>query len=228
MSATADQVPEETGSPPGPVPQGPSHSGPSPSGGPSAAGPSPTGHPEDSLVSEEVASEDDTVVEADVVENEDDLEVEEGEERPSDLDAMGVLEVLEQERDEYLDRLQRLQADFENYKKRMQRLQSETLDRAGEGLATKLLPVLDTIDLARQHGAGEGVDQIANALVDVLTKEGLERIDPVGQPFDPNEHESVSHEPADDASEPSVSGLMRAGYRWKGRLVRAAMVTVRG
>ena len=148
-----------------------------------------------------------------------------------DLEGLGALDVLaatEKERDEYLDRLQRLQADFENYKKRMQRLQSETLERAGEGLATKLLPVLDTIDLAKQHGAGEGVEQIANALLDVLTKEGLERIDPVGEPFDPNEHEAVSHEPADDEKEPTVANLMRAGYRWKGRLVRAAMVTVRG
>ena len=144
------------------------------------------------------------------------------------VDALDVLATTERERDEYLDRLQRLQADFENYKKRMQRQQADILERAGEDLASKLLPVLDTIDLARQHGAGEGVDQIATALVDVLTKEGLERIDPVGEPFDPNEHEAVSHEPADDASEPSVSGLMRAGYRWKGRLVRAAMVTVRG
>jgi molecular chaperone GrpE len=54
----------------------------------------------------------------------------------------------------------------------------------------------------------------------------------VGEPFDPNEHEAVSHEPAegdgDGGAEPVVSGLMRAGYRWKGRLVRAAMVTVRG
>ena len=149
----------------------------------------------------------------------------------SDLEQLGALDVLaatEKERDEYLDRLQRLQADFENYKKRMQRQQSEILERAGEDLASKLLPVLDTIDLAKQHGAGEGVEQIANALLDVLTKEGLERIDPVGEPFDPNEHEAVSHEPAEDTSEPSVSGLMRAGYRWKGRLVRAAMVTVRG
>ena len=215
MSSSADQVPEETGSPPGPVPQGPSHSGPSPS----AAGPSPTGHPEDSLVGDELASEDDTVEEPEEV----------GE--PADVDEASPLDVLattERERDEYLDRLQRLQADFENFKKRSQRLQAETQERAGEELATKLLPVLDTIDLAKQHGAGEGVEQIANALLDVLTKEGLERIDPVGQPFDPNEHEAVSHEPADDAGEPTVANLMRAGYRWKGRLVRAAMVTVRG
>ena len=135
---------------------------------------------------------------------------------------------LAQERDEYLDALRRLQADFENYKKRMQRQQAEAFERAGEDLAVKLLPVLDTIDLARQHGEGDAVAPLASALVDVLTKEGLERIDPVGQPFDPNEHEAVSHEEGDGGGEPVVSGLMRAGYRWKGRLVRAAMVTVKG
>jgi molecular chaperone GrpE len=145
-------------------------------------------------------------------------------------EAIDVLAATEKERDEYLDALRRLQADFENYKKRVQRQQAETLERAGEDLAGKLLPVLDTIDLARQHGAGEGVDQIANALFDVLAKEGLERIDAVGAPFDPNEHEAVQHEPGDggEADGPVVSGLMRAGYRWKGRLVRAAMVTVKG
>jgi molecular chaperone GrpE len=147
-----------------------------------------------------------------------------------DIDALDVLDATEKERDEYLDALRRLQADFENYKKRMQRQQAETLERAGEDLVSKLLPVLDTLDLAKQHGAGDGVEQIASALFDVLAKEGLERIDPVGAPFDPNEHEAVSHEPAGegDEGEPVVSGLMRAGYRWKGRLVRAAMVTVRG
>ncbi|HUP85705.1 MAG TPA: nucleotide exchange factor GrpE [Acidimicrobiales bacterium] len=150
----------------------------------------------------------------------------------ADIDALDVLDVLaatEKERDDYLDALRHLQADFENFKKRIQRQQSETLARAGEGLVTKLLPVLDTIDLAKQHGAGDGVEQIATALLDVLAKEGLERMDPVGQPFDPNEHEAVVHEPAGEGDEePVVVGLMRAGYRWKGRLVRAAMVTVRG
>lgn len=144
------------------------------------------------------------------------------------ISPLDVMEVLEKERDEYLDALRRLQADFENYKKRMQRQQTETAARAGEDLAAKLLPILDTVDLAKQHGAGEGVEQIAAALFDVLAREGLERIDPVGAAFDPNSHEAVSHEPGDEGAEPVVSGLMRAGYRWKGRLVRAAMVTVRG
>lgn len=140
------------------------------------------------------------------------------------------LATLAKERDDYLGALQRLQADFENYKKRMQRQQIESFDRAGEDLAVKLLPVLDTIDLARQHGEGDAVAPLATALLDALTKEGLERIDPVGEAFDPNEHEAVSHEAGngDGSDQPVVSGLMRAGYRWKGRLVRPAMVTVRG
>jgi molecular chaperone GrpE len=202
---------EAPGAAPGPDPQGPSHSGPSPFGGPSAAGPSPAGHPEQPLPDEgETAA---AAVEQDI----------------EALDALDVLAATEKERDEYLDSLRRLQADFENYKKRMQRQQADVHERAGEELATKLLPVLDTIDLAVQHGAGEGVEKIAAALLDVLTKEGLERIDPVGAAFDPNEHEAVAHEPGEgEGGEPVVSSLMRAGYRWKGRLVRAAMVTVRG
>ena len=136
---------------------------------------------------------------------------------------------LERERDEYLDALRRLQADFENYKKRMVRQQTEHLERAAEHLITKLLPVFDTVDLAVAHGGGEEVQQVWSTLFDTLAKEGLERIDPMGQPFDPNQHEAVMHEPADgDHAEPEVVDVMRAGYRWKGRLVRAAMVTVKG
>ena len=132
------------------------------------------------------------------------------------------------ERDEYLDALRRLQAEFENYKKRMVRQQTETLERASQGLVEKLLPVLDAVDLARSHGVGEDLELVASALLDVLGKEGLERIDPVGAPFDPTEHEAVQHEPGDGDGEPEVSGLMRAGWRWKGRVLRPAMVTVKG
>jgi molecular chaperone GrpE len=130
------------------------------------------------------------------------------------------------ERDEYLDTLRRLQADFDNYRKRALKQQTETLERAAESLVMKLLEVLDTVDLARSHGEGDAIEPVAAKLVDVLEKEGLERIDPVGKPFDPNEHEAVAHEPGD--GDPEVVGLMRAGYRWKGRVLRPAMVTVKG
>ena len=134
------------------------------------------------------------------------------------------------ERDEYLDALRRLQADFENYKKRMVKQQTEYLERAGEALVAKLLPVLDTADLAMSHGGGEEVKQIWTALLDVLEREGLERLDPTGGAFDPNLHDAVAHEPGDDGEpgEQAVSEVMRAGYRWKGRVLRPAMVKVRG
>src|SRR5205807_1780630 len=129
------------------------------------------------------------------------------------------------ERDDYLDALKRLQADFENYKKRILKQQTEHLERAAETLVEKLLPVLDTFDLAIAHG-GEGLDQVQGQLMAALEKEGLERIDPVGKPFDPNEHDAVAHEEGE--GEPVVSEVMRTGYRFKGKLVRPAMVKVKG
>jgi molecular chaperone GrpE len=131
------------------------------------------------------------------------------------------------ERDDYLDALRRLQADFENYKKRTQKQQTELLDRAALHLVERLLPVLDAFDLALAHGGGETVEQVGGVLLDTLVKEGLEGIDPKpGELFDPTVHEAVVHEPGD--TEPQVSELLRAGYRWKGRLLRAAMVKVKG
>ena len=62
----------------------------------------------------------------------------------------------------------------------------------------------------------------------VLGKEGLERIDPSGALFDPAEHDAVAHEPSDGDEPPTVSDVMRAGWKWKGRVVRPAMVKVRG
>jgi molecular chaperone GrpE len=132
------------------------------------------------------------------------------------------------ERDEYLDALRRVQADFENYKKRMIRQQTEHMERAAEHLVEKLLPVFDTSDLAVAHGGGEEVKQIWTALFDVLEREGLERIDPLNVAFDPTVHDAVAHEPGDGTGEPEVVEVMRAGYRWKGRVIRPAMVKVRG
>jgi molecular chaperone GrpE len=129
------------------------------------------------------------------------------------------------------ERLLRLQAEFDNYRKRMERQRSDIVDQAATALVRKLLPVLDTIDLALAHGAGDDVKQVSGALFDVLSREGLERIVPDGEAFNPEHHDAVAHEPAegDDAPErPEVSEVMRAGYSWKGRVLRPAMVKVRG
>ncbi|MGH9155335.1 MAG: nucleotide exchange factor GrpE [Acidimicrobiales bacterium] len=136
------------------------------------------------------------------------------------------------ERDDYLDRLRRLQADFENYKKRVVKQQMEQRERAGEDLLTRLLPVLDNFDLGVAHGT-EGLGPVHRSMLDVLGNLGLERLDPAGQPFDPNEHDAVVHEAgSDDAgeggTEPEVVEVLRAGYRWKGRVLRPAMVKVKG
>ena len=97
-----------------------------------------------------------------------------------------------------------------------------------------MLPVFDTADLAVAHAAAggnedsglESVKQVWSALFDTLEKEGLERIDPVSEPFDPTAHEAVMHEPGEGPAH--VVDVMRAGYRWKGRVLRPAMVKVAG
>jgi molecular chaperone GrpE len=133
----------------------------------------------------------------------------------------------ERQRDEFRDALVRLQADFENYRKRIIKQQTEHLERAAESLVEKLLPVLDTAELAMAHGGGEDVKQITAALLGTLEREGLERIDPNGGAFDPTLHDAVVHEPG-EGHEQEVAEVLRVGYRWKGRVLRPAMVKVRG
>ena len=151
--------------------------------------------------------------------------VDEAEERvETDLDE---LERLAAERDDYVERLQRLQADFQNYRKRIIRQQTEHLERAAEDMVVKLLEVLDNFDLAMAHGGTEHLEPVYRSLMGVLESTGLERLDPLGQPFDPQEQEAVFHEPSEEGA-PQVTEVMRPGYRWKGRLLRPAMVKVKG
>jgi molecular chaperone GrpE len=147
---------------------------------------------------------------------------------PSDLGdpIADIVVTLTRERDDFREALIRLQADFENYKKRMVKQQTDHLERAAATLVEKLLPVLDTADLAVAHGSGEDVKQISAALFGSLEREGLERIDPLGAPFDPTVHDAVAHEPGEGGQE--VAEVLRAGYRWKGMVLRPAMVKVRG
>jgi len=138
------------------------------------------------------------------------------------------LERTTSERDDYLDSLRRNQADFENYRKRVAKQAGDDAVRAAESLVEKLLTVLDACDAAIQHGATE-VEPVFAALLGVLEKEGLGRLAPAGETFDPNLHEAVLHEPgglSDDGT--VVSEVLRTGYTWKGRVVRPAMVKVRG
>lgn len=155
-----------------------------------------------------------------------DAELEQEDLEISDLEAqlLDDMDRLQSERNDYLDQLLRTRADFDNYRKRIVKQQSEHELRAAEALVEKLLEPMDTLDLAVTHG--QGFQQARDMLANVLAKEGLERIDPVGKPFDPNEADAVAHEDGDGG--PVVAEVLRPGYRWKGRVIRPAMVKVRG
>lgn len=153
-----------------------------------------------------------------------DIEQEELELSEMEARLLDDMDRLQSERNDYLDQLLRTRADFDNYRKRIIKQQSDAQERAAELLVEKLLDVLDTFDMAVVHG--QGYEQVRDVLVTTLTKEGLERIDPVGEQFDPNEADAVAHEDGDGG--PVVAEVLRPGYRWKGRVLRPAMVKVRG
>lgn len=159
-----------------------------------------------------------------------------GQEAPVETSELSVeallddVERLTRERDEHLDRWRRTQADFENSRKRLQREAQEAASAAAGRLAEDLLPVLDACDAAIGHGE-TAVEPVFAALLQTLEKNGLERIDPLGDVFDPTRHEAVLHEPAGPDDDPALSvvtEVLRIGYAWKGRILRAAMVKVRG
>jgi molecular chaperone GrpE len=132
------------------------------------------------------------------------------------------------------DRHLRLAAEFDNYRKRSSRERAELVDRAQASFVAKLLDVLDDLDrLVASDPATplpalrEGLSAVDRKLWKELQDAGVERIDPVGSPFDPALHEAVSTVPAPDgASEHMVSATFQPGYRFKGALVRPARVQV--
>jgi molecular chaperone GrpE len=141
---------------------------------------------------------------------------------------------VEQELLELRDRHLRLAAEFDNYRKRVARERSELTDRAQATFIARLLEVLDDLDRLAAAGTerspeayNEAVDLIDRKLRKELEAAGVERVDPVGQPFDPEEQEAVSVIPAPDAAQASrVSATFQTGYRFKGALVRPARVQV--
>ncbi len=136
------------------------------------------------------------------------------------------VEALLDERDNYKDIALRLQADFENYRKRITAQHGDDVARATGKLAEALLPVLDACEAAFVQHPAE-VEPLFNLLLGELRKQGLEALNLHEQPFDPAVADAVLHEPG-DSGEPVVSEVLRTGYTWKGKVLRPAMVKVRG
>ncbi|KAA0233303.1 MAG: Protein GrpE [Acidimicrobiales bacterium] len=187
------------------------------------AGPGPEAHPEQQTVPPpDPAAEDPAGAFAEV-------SAADSADEPADEPAAAAgddITALRKERDEYLDALRRVQADFENYRKRVDKQRGEQIERAEERLVTELLPVLDACDAALAHDA-QAVEPIYNSLLSTLEKQGLTRVADVDTPFDPQVHEAVAHEEGDDDRH-VVTEIMRAGYLWHNRVLRPAMVKVRG
>jgi len=152
----------------------------------------------------------------------------------SKAELLGELVVAENKRDEYLDDLRRSHADFENYRRRILREGAAQRDAGKADIAAPLLEVLDDLDrtLAAADDSpdkdlAKGVALVASKVTTTLTRVGLERIEATGVPFDPNVHEAVQQQPADEPTdEPVVVQVLRPGYRLGQRTLRPAMVVV--
>lgn len=146
-----------------------------------------------------------------------------GEETPVD-----PLVAVTAERDGYLDTLQRIKAEFDNHRRRVSEQAVQQREQAAASLVEKLLPVLDACEAALAHDA-EAIRPIRDQLFEALSGQGLASATPTGEAFDPEQHEAVLHEEADEASNgPVVAEVLRTGYTWNGRVLRPAMVKVRG
>ena len=143
---------------------------------------------------------------------------------PTDASDEGVLEATLAERTADL---QRLQADYTNYRRRVERDREAVRELALVNILTNLLPVLDDIGRAREHGELEGgFKSVADALEAAVGKLGLERFGEPGEPFDPSVHEALTHAHSAEVTEPTAVQVFQPGYRIGARVVRPARVGV--
>jgi molecular chaperone GrpE len=131
----------------------------------------------------------------------------------------------------YLELARRTQADFENYRKRMARENAAAAERGAAKLAKELLPALDHLEIALKAAEGhqdviKGFALVRDDLLAALAKSGIQAFSPAGEPFDPNEHEAMAQQPADDAESGTVLEVYQQGFRINGQILRPARVIV--
>jgi len=123
--------------------------------------------------------------------------------------------------------LQRVHAEYANYRKRVDRERESTRDQVVGSTLAELLPILDDIGRAREHGDLDGAfKSVAEALEATVTRLGIERFGIAGEEFDPTIHQAISHQHSADVTGPTCVSVFQQGYRFKGRTLRPAIVAV--
>jgi molecular chaperone GrpE len=141
--------------------------------------------------------------------------------------ATAELDALQSQLDERTGDLQRITAEYSNYRRRVERDRQLVIDVAKAQLASQLLTVLDDIERANQHGDLSGAFKaVAEKLVAALQAQGLEPFGAIGEGFDPAVHEAVQHNTSPGVDKPTVTTVLRSGYRLGERVLRPAMVAV--
>ena len=152
-------------------------------------------------------------------------------------DVEDQIEAAKKEAADATERMLRLQADWENYRRRTAAERIAEKERAAEGLVTNLLPVIDDIERAIEHAGAtdeneqlkqfvDGVSAVHAKMLAVLAKEGVEPIDPAGEPFEPLSHQAVGRVEDKDAYDETVAQVYQKGYKMGDKVIRTAMVTV--
>ncbi len=137
------------------------------------------------------------------------------------------VDALQAQLDERTGDLQRITAEYSNYRRRVERDRQLVIDVAKAQVTSQLLTVLDDIERAQEHGDLSGAFKVvADKLVAALQAQGLEPFGVVGEAFDPAVHEAVQHNTAADVTVPTVTAVLRPGYRFGDRVLRPAMVAV--
>ena len=170
----------------------------------------------------------------------DTFELRADEARPADIPSDGLNAAVETELEgeiteveakvsELTSDLQRVHAEYANYRKRVDRDRELVRDMAVAGVLAELLPMLDDIERAREHGELEGAfKSVGETLEASTTKIGLERFGAAGEEFDPMVHEALTSEAVDGIETPTVMSVYQPGYRFAGRVLRPARVAVAG
>lgn len=155
---------------------------------------------------------------------------------PPTGDPLPATEALQQERDDLQDRLLRTTAEFDNYRKRTEREKRDWSEAAIADVVRDLLPIIDDLERALDAAADsdspvvarfrDGIEMTRRQLIETLKRRGIEPMEVVGVPFDPEWHEAIAQEPAGGRPDGQITQEIRRGYRMGQRLLRPAMVKV--